>query len=262
MSIALCNLIVRGVIMRLGYLFLLAVVFVLVIGCGGGSGNGGSPGINRNAQAYFPLNVGDMMTYVIVNAPDTDNLWSTSEPHTYTVSQIQLELEGLPPEMVYYLDLTPIPLNGTAGNPVGAGLLCEGTVLRGRSWGVGSHASVTSSDITILPDPTPNVGDTWFLAAAFGDWTPGLPFDIDTLMYIEATATLAAVENITVQGHVYANALRVDVTGEMNFPITLTDHATILGTGSYWLAENVGVVAIEANCGGWFTDSVRIERVP
>ena len=121
---------------------------------------------------------------------------------------------------------------------------------------------MTSADLTILPNPTPNVGDSWILAAAFGNWCPSLPLNIDDYISIQAIAKLSAVENITVQGHVYTNTLRIDVTGEIYTYVWPEGDVTIIGLGSYWLAENVGVVAIEANCGGFFTDSVRIERLP
>jgi len=245
------------------------IILMITLGCGGGGSNGVNPpaNLNPNAQAYFPLNVGDSMTYIIMKGPDNAEVWGTTAPHTYTVRQVQLALQERPIETAYYLELTPITDVEAGADPIVMGPLCKGTSIIGLTTDIGdddlcdSYAQLTSSDITIIPNPTPDIGDSWLLAAVFGDWMPGydLPFNIDALLSISATATLASVEDITIQEHVYKNALKINVTGDINSAYW---SIPLVGLGSYWLVENVGLVAMEAKCDGWITDSVRIERVP
>jgi hypothetical protein len=231
-------------------MLMVGVLLILAAGCGGGSGgddNINQPYINPNANAYFPLVNGATMTFAIIKGPDNSNAWHSVEgKRTYKVEKVDLDFSYVPPEIWenpptsgYHLKLLGLDEQG---------LIFKDTLM------LGTDIGAIPEGVLLLPNPTPSIGDQWVLG---GTWGSPISSYWEEYMSIWAIATIAKVEDIIIQGKAYKNVLKIDVSGHMESP-WFTGELT--GLGSYWLAEGVGLIAMEGNCAGWLTDSARIER--
>lgn len=242
-------------------------------GCGGsGSGGAPTPNINRDADAYFPLIDGATMSFIISNPPDTEDIWNSFELHTYEVHHVDVEFASFVPED--YLDHSISEAYCLI--PIGPGVIESGLVAKGPM--LLSYCSKEDAEaggviigeqlffkhgVVILPNPTPDLGTHWLIATTQLLYDgPGFGFAESAVL--SAIGTLVSVEDVEVQGKLYHDVLRIDVSGEIiykEFPIGYpNDTEMIIGMGSYWLAEGVGLIAMEGDCGGWLSDYARIER--
>lgn len=207
-------------------------IILLNSACGGTNNPGPGPGPNFLAPVrYFPSQPG--ATYTYEQSGDEMFPGDPNFRFTYTV-----EANPLGTGVYYNLSLSFLDTPGSSSTQ-NRGPLFNGLDFTGMAEEKAEDAETTAlfalegtDTAQVLPPALTAIGQQWPIAVHLSGGSP-----LNNIV-LTGTATLANIEDITVNGHAFSDCLRVDV----DFGLTSRTDDFALISGSYWLAPDFGPV--------------------